>query len=159
MDAGPHGINVARLRSRIRSKDLWTCILISNILASVSVCVHLSWVGLSLDDVENTNVAAGFTGSGGDHSILWLQQSSHDIKHSSLTNSFGLPNTITREWGIRGHEEVTSRGRYQGRDDPNQIIVHVARVAKRCSAGRHNRRYLIQLSSLSLDLCPRRLTN
>ena len=135
MDAGPHGINVARLRSRIRSKDLWTCVLVSSIFASVSSSIHLSGVGFSLDDVENANVAAGLAGSGVDHSIFWLQQSSHDIKHSSFTNSFGLVDTITREWRIGGHEEVASRSRYQGRHNPNQIVVHVARVAKRCSAG------------------------
>ena len=42
------------------------------------------------------------------------------------------------ERGVSCHQEMATRGGNQRRDQPDQVIVHVARVTQRRSTGRHN---------------------
>lgn len=51
-----------------------------------------------------------------------------------------LFNLVTGEWGVGGHEEVTSRCWDQRRDDADKVIVHVARVSQcLCARSYHSR--------------------
>lgn len=54
-----------------------------------------------------------------------------------------LVDLVAREGCVRCHEEVTSWCGDEGRDDPNEIIVHVARVSEGLGAGRHYSRDLV----------------
>ena len=45
---------------------------------------------------------------------------------------------MSRPKHVRGHQEVAAWGRDEAGDKSHQIIVHVAGVAQRGSAGRHD---------------------
>jgi hypothetical protein len=61
------------------------------------------------------------------HEVLWLQESSHDIKHCGLANAaVDLPCLIfNRQWCVPSLKEVAAWGGNQGCNQPNKIIVHV----------------------------------
>lgn len=135
-------------------------------------CFQLSYlcgVNFSLDDVEDSNVAV--TGlslsSSGHHHILGLQQSPHHIQHCRLPHTSNLrrcfisvfdPNDscsiissseisatyrlVSGQWCVTRHEEVETWSGNEWSDQTNQVIVHVARVAKRSCARRHDCRNL-----------------
>ena len=102
--------------------------------------VHICWVHLALDDVENRDVAAFLARYGRDHPILGLQQSSHDIQYRRLPHCLGLLDLVAREWRIRGHQEVTPRCGNQRGQYADEVVVHVARVPQCCRARRHDGR-------------------
>lgn len=60
MEAGPHGMKVARRRSRMRRRDLWTClVLFSWGRDEISERkTYIGGVGFAHDDVEDADVAA-----------------------------------------------------------------------------------------------------
>lgn len=83
MLAGPQGIKVASWRSRMRRRDLWTCLqgkLALGFLERRSCySSYVCRVGFTHDDVEDRDVAAILAWAGRDHAVLGLQQSAHHI--------------------------------------------------------------------------------
>jgi hypothetical protein len=55
-----------------------------------------------------------------------------------------LVNLITSEGCVRCHEEVTARCWNEGCYDADEIVVHVARVAKSLGRGGHDSGYLMK---------------
>jgi len=57
---------------------------------------HKVWVTnvcrihISLDDIQNGNIASSFARSRGNHAIFRLEQPSHNIKYCSSSNGFRL---------------------------------------------------------------------
>jgi hypothetical protein len=92
--------------------------------------VNIGRINITLDDVQNGNITALLPRYSGDHSVLWLKESSHHIQDGGFANSFSLLDTIAREGCIRSHEEVTPRGRDQGCNDADQIVVHITRISE-----------------------------
>ena len=45
---------------------------------------------------------------------------------------------VRGERGVAGHEEVEPGCGDQRRDQPDQVVVHVARVSERCGGRRHD---------------------
>jgi hypothetical protein len=70
--------------------------------------VDICWVDFSLNYVEDGDVAALLAWCGGDHAVLRLKETSHNVENCSLANSLGLFNIVPCEWCVRGHEEVTA---------------------------------------------------
>lgn len=141
MEAGPQGIKVARRRSRMRRRDLWTWSRVKHSASTSylrSCTTHFSGISLSLDDVQDADIAARFTRRGRDHAILWLQKSSHDVEDSGFPDGLGLFDIIARKRGVGGHEEVASWGWDECCDDAHEVIVHITGVAESCRAGRHD---------------------
>ena len=68
--------------------------------------MHLSGVDLSLNDVQDGNVARSFAASicGRNHHILGLQKPAHDVENRCLLDSGGLG--INGQWSIARHEKV-----------------------------------------------------
>jgi len=64
--------------------------------------LYLRWVDLALDDVQYRDVAMGGLTLDGrrDHHVLWLQQTSHDIKNRRLAYTRHLTGIHTL---INGH--------------------------------------------------------
>lgn len=73
--------------------------------------VHICRIHLSLDDVQDGDIAALLAGHCRDHPILGLEKSSHDIQDGRLADGLGLLDLIASEWCIRGHEEVAAWSR------------------------------------------------
>ena len=61
---------------------------------------YLSWIGLSLNDVEDAYIAATFTGRCGHHAVLRLQKPAHNIQNRRFPYRLCLFHVIAREWGI-----------------------------------------------------------
>ena len=99
-------------------------------LSAVFDFAYISRLGLAHDDVQYRDVAARLAGIGRHHSILRLQQASHDVQDGGLANGLGRLYVVTREWGVARLQEMASRVRDQARDDADQIVVHVAWVAQ-----------------------------
>jgi hypothetical protein len=107
---------------------------------------HVCRIGLALDDVEDGDVAAALARVRRDHAVLGLQQAAHDVEHSCLAHRLGRLCVVAREGRVRRHEEVAARDGYQARDDADEVVVHVARVAQRRRArGQHRRDELVRL--------------
>jgi hypothetical protein len=53
-----------------------------------------------------------------------------------------LVDIIPGEWGVGGHEEMTTWCRDQTGDDSNQIIIHITRISQRRRRSSHHRRHL-----------------
>lgn len=62
--------------------------------------MYIRRVCFSLNYVEDTDVAAGFAGVDGNHAVLRLQQTAHDIQNSGLTHCLGLFDVVAGEWGV-----------------------------------------------------------
>ena len=97
-------------------------------------------IGLALYNVQDADIATCFALCRGHHTILGLQQSPHDIKYRRLSYRLCLLNVVTGEWCIRGHKEMTPRGRNQRGDNADEVVVHVPWIPKRCGTRRHDRR-------------------
>lgn len=80
---------------------------------------HLSGIGFSLYDVQDTDVATRFTWRRRDHAILGLQEPSHNIEDCCFTHGLRLLDVVTREGRVGGHEEVAARGWNERGDDTN----------------------------------------
>ena len=127
-------MKVARRRSRIRRRDLWTY---TREFISLSMykegrekknMTYICRVGFSLNDIENGDVAALLARVGANHPILWLKQSPHDVQHCRLADSLGLLNLITSKRSVTCHEEVTARNWNKRCYNAYEIIVHVAGI-------------------------------
>lgn len=105
---------------------------------SPCVSTYIRGVGFSLDDVEDGNVTALFARRRRYHPILGLQQPPHHIEHRRLPDRLGLLDIVPGKRRVRRHEKVTTRRRDQRRHDPDQVIVHVARISERRCTGRHD---------------------
>lgn len=75
MEAGPHGMNVASRRSRIRRSDLCTykSLSVSAYPNTETWVADLCWISFSLDDVEDADVAACLARCCGHHAVLRLK--------------------------------------------------------------------------------------
>ena len=51
---------------------------------------NIRWIYISLDNIQNGNIASSFARSRGDHAIFRLEQPSHNIKYCSSSNGFRL---------------------------------------------------------------------
>lgn len=74
---------------------------------------HVGRVDLALNDVEDRDVArcaVRHRGRGGDHAVLGLEKSAHDVEHGGLADRFGLRRDLVSK---------THRGRGR-RDEPDQ---------------------------------------
>lgn len=152
MLAGPQGMKVARRRSRMRRRDLWTCGLGRGRGVSGDACVsrcrdadgvrgegtYFGGIGFALDDVEDADVAAFLAGGGGDHAIFGLQEAAHDVEDGGFADRFGLLDVVAGEGGVGGHEEVAAGGGDQGGEDADEVVVHVAGVAEGGGGGGHD---------------------
>lgn len=76
----------------------------------------------------------------GHHHVFRLQQTAHHIKNSCASHVGDLRPRCQRR--IASHEEVKPRGGGQGRDEADEVVVHVAGVAEGGSAHRHHLGYL-----------------
>lgn len=99
---------------------------------------YLRRIGFPLNDVQNADVATRFTRCCRDHSVLWLQKSSHNVEDCGFANRFRLFYVVGGERGVGGHEEVASWGRDESCDDTDEVVVHVAGVTKGSGASGHN---------------------
>lgn len=50
--------------------------------------MDVGWVGFALDDGEAGDVAGGFAGGHGDHSVFWLEESTHDVENGCFADGF-----------------------------------------------------------------------
>lgn len=126
---------------------------------------YLGGVHLSLDDVEDGDVAVARLPlpPRGHHHVLGLQEPPHHIQHCGLPHASNLRqssvnpiyNTTTVEKTktktstvthrlvsgqrcVAGHEEVEAGCRDEGRNEADQVVVHVAGVAQGGCARRHD---------------------
>ena len=51
---------------------------------------HIGRVHVTLDDVEDRDIARGFTGCRGDHAVLGLEETPHDVEDCCLAYGLGL---------------------------------------------------------------------
>lgn len=132
MLAGPQGMKEARLRSRMRRRDLWTWFGVSMNLRLVVLgrCwTYVCGVCFAHDDVEDGDVAAVFGGLGGDHLVFWLEESSHDVQDSGLAHRLGGIDVVPCKGCVAGLQEMAARSGDQGGQDADKIVVHVSWVA------------------------------
>lgn len=91
--------------------------------------VHVCRVNLTLDDVENGDVAAFLARLRRHHAVLGLQQTAHHVQHRRLAHSLGLLDLVSGEGRVSRHEEVASRRGDQRSLDADEIVVHVPGVS------------------------------
>jgi hypothetical protein len=70
--------------------------------------VNVCGINLSLDDVEDGDIATLFAGVGRDHAVLWLKETTHDVEHGGLADRLGLFDYAACEGSVRGHEEMAA---------------------------------------------------
>lgn len=104
---------------------------------------YIGRISLSLDDVEDRDIATLLRGRSRDHPIFGLQETTHHIQHGRLSHRFRLIDPVTRKGCVRSLKEVTFRGGDQGGNHPDEVVVHVSWVSKRRRARRHHCRHLI----------------
>lgn len=92
--------------------------------------MHVCGVCFTLDDVEDTHVAARLAGVDGDHAVLGLEETTHDVQNGCLADCLGLLDVVACEWGVRSDEEVGAWCGDQRGNDSCQVIVHVAWVSE-----------------------------
>lgn len=92
--------------------------------------MNISWINVSLNDIQNRDVATLLPRNCGHHTIFWLKKSAHHIQHSCLPNCLCLFDVVPSEWCIRGHEEMAPRSWYQRGNNADKIVVHISRVSK-----------------------------
>lgn len=51
--------------------------------------MHVGWVDLALDDVEDGDVAGFLGGVGGDHAVLGLEETAHDVEDGGFADGLG----------------------------------------------------------------------
>ena len=100
--------------------------------------VHFCRICFSLNDVEYADITTCLTRRRWDHTILRLQQSPHHVQYCSLPYRLCLLYIVSCEGSVWGHEEVASRRWNERSNNANEVIVHVARVAKGGCAGGHD---------------------
>ena len=89
--------------------------------------MNLGGVHLALDDVEDGDVAVVQVlpvRARADHHVLGLQQPPHHVQHRRLPDVGRL--LLRGERRVASHQEVEARGGDQGRDQADQIVVHVS---------------------------------
>ncbi len=122
MEAGPQGMKLASLRSRMRWRDLCTWKCCTSTVGSW--CPHLfknqkppppqglpwtpylRWVDLALNDVEYGDVAVCkvLVDGGGHHHVLGLQQPPHHVQHGCLAHVGGMVR-ICCQWSVAAKEK------------------------------------------------------
>lgn len=100
--------------------------------------VHVGRVDLTLYHVQDGNVAALLGRHRRHHAVFGLEQPAHHVQHRRLAHRLGLLHLVPGEWCVRRHEEVAARRRDERREDADEVVVHVPRVAERGCARRHD---------------------
>ena len=92
--------------------------------------MNIGWIHISLNDVQDRDVATFLSRDCRDHSILRLEESTHHIQNGSFANCLCLFDVVARERCIGGHQEMASRSWYQGGDNADKVVVHISWVSK-----------------------------
>lgn len=72
-------------------------------------------------------------GADAHHDVLWLKEPTHDIQDAGLSDHLQPIRllAVNGKRRVARHEEVAPRGWHQARNQPHQVIVHVACKARR----------------------------
>lgn len=70
--------------------------------------MHVGWVDLALDDVEDGDVAGLLGGVGGDHAVLGLEEAAHDVEDGGFADCLGGFEGGAGEWRVGGHQEMAA---------------------------------------------------
>ena len=101
--------------------------------------MDVGWVkGVSLNDVQDADVAGGLAWCDRNHAIFRLEKSAHHVENSGFADCFGLRNIIAGERSIGCHKEVAAGSWYETGDYANEVIVHITWVSEGGSTGRHD---------------------
>ncbi len=103
--------------------------------------VHIGGIDLSLDYVEDGNIAALLARHRRYHAVLWLQQPPHDVQDCRFAHRLGLLDLVAGERGVGSHEEVAAWCGDQRGENADEVVVHVARVSEGGSARGHDGRH------------------
>ena len=71
--------------------------------------------------------------------LAWSLQSTLAFQRQRMDY---LVNIITREWCVRGHQEMAPWCRDEGCDDADKVIVHISRIPQRLCTSGHDSGYL-----------------
>ena len=99
--------------------------------------MDLCGVDVSLYDVQDAHINSVFK-VGGDHDVLSLQESPHDIEHSGLPDRADM--SVQSQRRVAGHQEVAAGRGDEGGHEADQVVVHVPRVPQGGRAGGHDGR-------------------
>jgi len=97
--------------------------------------VHVCGVYVSLNNVEDGDVACSFARSCGYHAVFGLEESTHYVEYRGTSNGFGLVDLIACEGRVGSHEKVTTRCGDERCDDTDQVVVHVTWISKSLGTG------------------------
>lgn len=73
--------------------------------------MNICGIRLALDNIEDTDVAARLARRDGDHAILGLEESAHDVQDGSFTHRLRLLDVGAGERRVGRNQEVRSRCR------------------------------------------------
>ena len=90
---------------------------------------YVSGIDIALDDIQYRDVARRLARHGRHHAVLRLEETPHDVQDSRSSYWLRFVDLVTREGCVGGHEEVAAWCRDERRDDPDEVIIHVAWVS------------------------------
>ena len=100
--------------------------------------MYVCLVHLALNNVQVANVAARLAWIDRYHTVFGLEQPTHDVQHSGLTDSLGLFNVVPGERRVGGYQEMCSWSRDERGNDATEIIVHIRRISEGSSGCGHD---------------------
>ena len=139
------GLDIGRLSGKSHLNTGWTPrnkLSQSAFANPKQAFMYIRGICLALDNVKDGDVAALFAGLNRNHAILWLQQATHNIQNSRLTDTLGTLHRIIGKWRVSRGQEMTLRDRDQRSNHSHQIIIHVTRISESICTSSHNRRNL-----------------
>lgn len=112
----------------------------SSLSDSQQTLMHISWINLALNDIKNGDVATLLAWICGDHAVLGLEETTHDVENSGFSHGLGLLDGVACEGCVGGHEEMTAGCRNKGGYDADKVVMHIAWVSEGSCTGRHDGR-------------------
>lgn len=109
-----HTVAHGYVRASFRQRDLNACWAPGNksgepaFTDTQQTLVHVGRIDFTLDDIEDGDVTTLLAWDRGDHSVLRLQQSPHDVQHCSLSHRLCLFHLVTRKGRVSSHQKVAS---------------------------------------------------